>query len=52
MKRWYRMLVVVMALAAVLCTSMAACAGVRMVEASRWLLSNEKLIRTVSEWVE
>lgn len=53
MSRWYRVLVVSMALATVLCTSAAVYACTRMVNAGGQLLSNEALIRAIQElWIK
>lgn len=48
--RWYRVLVVVMAMTAILCTLAAGYAGVRLIGAGKQMLSNEMLIREISEW--
>ena len=50
MKKWYRVLVSVMALAMIFCTTAAAYVCTRMVYAGEQLLSNEMLIRTIREW--
>lgn len=50
MGRWYRVLVVVMAMTAILCTLAAGYAGVRLIGAGKQMLSNEMLIREISEW--
>lgn len=52
MGRWYRVLVVTMAVAAILFTAAAAYAGAKLIDAERRLLSNQMLIRTVEEWWE
>lgn len=52
MGRWYRVLVVATALAAILCTAAAGYAGVRVLGAGKQLLSNETLLREIDEWLE
>ena len=49
MKGWYRVLVAVVVLAAILCTSAVGYAGYKLL-GNEQLLSNEMLIREVSRW--
>ena len=49
MKGWYRALVAAVALTAILCTSAAGYAGYKLLGREQ-LLSNEALIRVVSDW--
>ena len=49
MKGWYRIFVVMAALVAIVCTTAVGYAGYRLL-GNEQLLSNEAVIREVSEW--
>ncbi len=50
MKGWYRALVVMTALAAVVCLTAVGYAGYRFLGPDGHLISNEKLIRQIGQW--